>query len=109
MFDLLSVSKHFDDIAVLKTITFSFPNTGLYLIHGDNGAGKSTLLNVLSGKLIPDSGTLSYDGVKLNRQNSAAFGDDRCIRFSYAVADDVLRDALERVGAVLKTLATEAR
>ena len=39
----------------------------------------------------------------------AAFGDDRCIRFSYAVADDVLRDALERVGAVLKTLATEAR
>lgn len=39
----------------------------------------------------------------------AAFGDDRCIRFSYAVADDVLRDALERVGAVLKTLAAEAR
>ena len=39
----------------------------------------------------------------------AAFGDDRCIRFSYAVADDVLRDALERVGAVLKNLAAEVR
>ena len=32
----------------------------------------------------------------------SAFGDARCIRFSYAVADDVLRDALERVGAVLE-------
>ena len=38
-----------------------------------------------------------------------AFGDDNCIRFSYAVADDVLADALARVGEVLDELATEAR
>ena len=100
MFDLLSVSKHFDDIAVLKTITFSFPNTGLYLIHGDNGAGKSTLLNVLSGKLIPDSGTLSYDGVKLNRQNSAAFGDDMV---SYLTQDALVFDDLTAVENILIT------
>jgi len=31
----------------------------------------------------------------------SAFGDDRCIRFSYAVDDDTLRDALTRVGNVL--------
>jgi len=31
----------------------------------------------------------------------SAFGDDKCIRFSYAVADDTLRDALARVGKVL--------
>jgi len=31
----------------------------------------------------------------------SAFGDDKCIRFSYAVADDVLRDALDKVGKVL--------
>lgn len=31
----------------------------------------------------------------------SAFGDDRCIRFSYAVDDDTLRDALNRVGKVL--------
>lgn len=35
----------------------------------------------------------------------AAFGDDNCIRFSYAVADEVLVKALEKVGAVLKSLA----
>ncbi len=31
----------------------------------------------------------------------SAFGDDRCIRFSYAVDDDTLVDALHKVGRVL--------
>ena len=35
----------------------------------------------------------------------AAFGDDKCIRFSYAVADDVLVKALDSVGGVLRQLA----
>lgn len=32
----------------------------------------------------------------------SAFGDDKCIRFSYAVDDDTLVDALTKVGSVLK-------
>jgi aspartate aminotransferase len=32
----------------------------------------------------------------------AAFGDDRCFRISYAVADETLASALERVGRVLR-------
>ena len=31
----------------------------------------------------------------------SAFGDDKCIRFSYAVDDDTLRTALDKVGSVL--------
>ncbi len=31
----------------------------------------------------------------------SAFGDDRCIRFSYAVDDEVLRKSLEKIGNVL--------
>ncbi|NDV19726.1 aminotransferase class I/II-fold pyridoxal phosphate-dependent enzyme [Pseudodesulfovibrio sp. JC047] len=31
----------------------------------------------------------------------SAFGDDKCIRFSYAVDDDTLLDALSKVGSVL--------
>ncbi|HKK34020.1 MAG TPA: pyridoxal phosphate-dependent aminotransferase [Desulfomicrobiaceae bacterium] len=34
----------------------------------------------------------------------AAFGDDRCIRISYAVADEVLKEALEAIGKVLREL-----
>jgi aspartate aminotransferase len=35
----------------------------------------------------------------------AAFGDDNCVRLSYAVADDALRAALQRVGEELEKLA----
>lgn len=35
-----------------------------------------------------------------------AFGDDACVRFSYAVADTVLDEALERVGTFLKKART---
>ncbi len=31
----------------------------------------------------------------------SAFGDDRCIRFSYALDDEILKNALEKVGKVL--------
>jgi len=33
-----------------------------------------------------------------------AFGDDRCVRISYAVADDVLEDCLGRIGSFLASL-----
>ena len=39
----------------------------------------------------------------------AAFGDDKCIRFSYAVGDDVLKGALESIGKVLAELAAEPK
>ena len=37
-----------------------------------------------------------------------AFGDDNCIRLSYAVSDEALRDAVTRIGSALAELADEA-
>jgi len=53
---------------------------------------------------MPDSATLctrllEEAGVAL--VPGSAFGDDRCVRFSYAVADEVLMTALSKVGKVL--------
>jgi Aspartate/tyrosine/aromatic aminotransferase len=39
----------------------------------------------------------------------AAFGDDKCIRFSYAVGDEVLKGALQNIGAELAKLAAEPK
>ncbi|MFP5239050.1 MAG: pyridoxal phosphate-dependent aminotransferase [Acidobacteriota bacterium] len=54
----------------------------------------------------PDSATLCtriLEEAKVALVPGSAFGDDRCIRFSYAVDDNTLLAALEAVGKVLKS------
>lgn len=53
--------------------------------------------------------TLLLDKAHVAVVPGAAFGDDKCIRFSYAVGDDVLKGALESIGAVLAQLAAEPK
>ena len=53
--------------------------------------------------------TLLLDKAHVAVVPGAAFGDDKCIRFSYAVGDDVLKGALESIGAVLADLAAEPK
>ncbi len=54
----------------------------------------------------PDSTTLCtriLEEAKVALVPGSAFGDDRCVRFSYAVDDNTLLAALEAVGKVLKS------
>lgn len=53
--------------------------------------------------------TLLLDKAHVAVVPGAAFGDDKCIRFSYAVGDEVLKGALESIGAVLAELAAEPK
>ena len=46
----------------LKSIDLDWQDGGAYALLGPSGCGKSTLLNVLVGKLIPDSGSVSFQG-----------------------------------------------
>ncbi len=50
----------------------------------------------LCTKFLEDAGVALVPG--------SAFGDDRCVRFSYAVADEVLESALDKVGKVLAAM-----
>jgi iron complex transport system ATP-binding protein len=48
---------------VLRDISFTLP-TGIFLaVVGPNGVGKSTLINLIAGSLVPQSGTVSIDGI----------------------------------------------
>ncbi len=44
------------------SITFSLRDSGVTVLMGPNGAGKSVLLRLLHGLMIPDSGTILWDG-----------------------------------------------
>ena len=56
------VNKRFGGLQALGDVNLDVEEQTCHAIIGPNGAGKSTLLNVLVGKLIPDSGSVVFDG-----------------------------------------------
>ncbi|MDE0850195.1 MAG: branched-chain amino acid transport system ATP-binding protein [Yoonia sp.] len=60
--EVKGVNKRFGGLQALGDVNLSIAENTVHAIIGPNGAGKSTLLNVLVGKLIPDSGSVSFDG-----------------------------------------------
>lgn len=62
MLSLQQVSKSFGSLKVADDVSFDVPEGQALGIIGPNGAGKSTLFNLVTGNLMPDSGTISFDG-----------------------------------------------
>ena len=57
-----NIEKSFGDIKVLKGISASFEKGKTSLIIGQSGSGKTVFLKCLLGLMVPESGTISYDG-----------------------------------------------
>ena len=60
--EVKGVNKRFGGLQALGDVNLSVQENTVHAIIGPNGAGKSTLLNCLVGKLIPDSGSVMFDG-----------------------------------------------
>ena len=60
--EVKNVGKRFGGLQALDDVNLSVQENTVHAIIGPNGAGKSTLLNVLVGKLIPDTGSVMFDG-----------------------------------------------
>ena len=60
--EVKGVNKRFGGLQALSDVNLSIAENSLHAIIGPNGAGKSTLLNCLVGKLIPDTGSVMFDG-----------------------------------------------
>ena len=60
--EVQNVGKRFGGLQALQDVNLSVKENTIHAIIGPNGAGKSTLLNCLVGKLIPDTGTVQFDG-----------------------------------------------
>ncbi len=60
--EVKGINKRFGGLQALGDVNLSVAENTTHAIIGPNGAGKSTLLNVLVGKLIPDSGSVMFDG-----------------------------------------------
>ena len=62
MIELKQVTKQYGQAAVLKNITLSIDEPGIYCLLGRNGAGKTTLLKSIAGYQNITSGTIQVDG-----------------------------------------------
>ncbi len=60
--EVKGVGKRFGGLQALGDVNLSVKENTVHAIIGPNGAGKSTLLNCLVGKLIPDTGSVMFDG-----------------------------------------------
>lgn len=56
------VNKTFGGLKALTNIELEIEEGTTHAIIGPNGAGKSTLLNCCIGRLIPDTGTVTFNG-----------------------------------------------
>lgn len=63
--EVKGVGKRFGGLQALGDVNLSVQEQTVHAIIGPNGAGKSTLLNCFVGKLIPDTGSVMFDGQSL--------------------------------------------
>ncbi len=56
------LSGGYEDVPIVKDISFTVEKGKILGILGPNGSGKSTLLKVMSGILPATAGTISIDG-----------------------------------------------
>jgi len=63
--DISDVSVHFGGVQALQNVNLAVDQGSIHCIIGPNGAGKSTLVNVLTGRIRPDSGQVTFDGDSL--------------------------------------------
>jgi len=60
--EVKNVNKRFGGLQALGDVNLTVEENTVHAIIGPNGAGKSTLLNCLVGKLVPDTGSVMFDG-----------------------------------------------
>ncbi len=53
--------KRFGALSALADVSLSIDRREVVAIVGESGSGKSTLLNIMSGRMMPDSGSVLYD------------------------------------------------
>jgi ABC-type sugar transport system ATPase subunit len=63
---LQGIVKHFGGVQALRGVSLQVHQGEVVALLGENGAGKSTLVGVASGRLSPDGGTVTVDGVDIS-------------------------------------------
>ncbi|WP_114940512.1 ABC transporter ATP-binding protein [Mucilaginibacter endophyticus] len=72
-----SIHKSYGQLQILKGVDLEVQKGEIVTIVGASGAGKSSLLNILGTLDKADSGTLTINGIELNKLNNKQLSDFR--------------------------------
>ncbi len=70
MLELSGVSKSFGGVHAVRDVSFVLDAGEVRGLIGPNGAGKSTLVNLISGLLVPTSGSMTLNGTSLTGKSA---------------------------------------
>lgn len=71
MIEIRDITKSFDGVEVLHSISHTFYDGSTNLIIGQSGSGKTVLMKSIVGLLKPDSGQILFDGRDTTLMNSS--------------------------------------
>jgi branched-chain amino acid transport system ATP-binding protein len=66
MLEVAGVSKNFSGLRAVADVSFSVPEGAIFAVIGPNGAGKTTLFNLIAGMFAPDSGSIAFEGARID-------------------------------------------
>jgi ribose transport system ATP-binding protein len=66
---LINVDRYFGGIHALKHINLEIKRGQVHSIVGENGAGKSTMMKIISGVMMPSSGSMIYENHPIKLRN----------------------------------------
>src|SRR5687767_11974706 len=66
LLEVTNVSKNFAGLRAVADVSFAVPEHAIFAVIGPNGAGKTTLFNMIAGVFAPNSGTITFDGSRID-------------------------------------------
>jgi len=104
LLEVEKLGKSFRGLRAVSEVSFSVAENSIVALIGPNGAGKTTLFNLIAGALVPDSGTISFAGARIDGLRSdqiCARGIGRTFQIvkpfaGLSVLDNVVVGALHR-------------
>jgi len=67
MLKVNAINVYYGDLQVLWDVSFEVREKEIVVLVGANGAGKSTTIRTVSSLLTPKTGSIEFDGVRLDR------------------------------------------
>ena len=115
------VRRSFGDVPAVRDVSLTVPRGSTFGLLGPNGAGKTTTMRMILGILLPDAGSVTWDGTPIDPGVRRRFGylpEERGLYGKMKVRDQIVyfgrlhgleeRDAATRANRWLARLELEA-